>query len=89
MPTEQQILDALRPVQDPELGISVVDLGMIREIDIDRDAVEVKMVLTTPHCPLGDVITQEVQQAAAGVEGVSQADATLLDEPWDPKWTKQ
>ncbi|MGD2164313.1 MAG: metal-sulfur cluster assembly factor [Anaerolineae bacterium] len=89
MPTEEQIVEALRPVLDPELGISVVDMGMIREVEIEDDAVEVKMVLTTPHCPLGDLITEQVREAAAGVEGVSRAKVTLLDEPWDPEWTRQ
>lgn len=89
MPTEEQIREALRPVVDPEIGISVVDLGMIREIEVEGDAVEIKMVLTTPFCPLAGMITEQVREAAAGVGGVEEAQVTLLDEPWDPSWMRQ
>jgi len=82
--TEQTILEALRPVMDPEIGMSVVDLGMIREIAITGDTVEIKMVLTAPFCPLAGLITEQVRQAAAQVPGVREAKVTLLDEPWDP-----
>ena len=84
--TEQTILEALRPVMDPEIGMSVVDLGMIREIAITGDTVEIKMVLTAPFCPLAGLITEQVRQAAAHVPGVKEAKVTLLDEPWDPSW---
>jgi serine O-acetyltransferase len=84
MLTEQAIMEALQPVIDPEIGISVVDLGMIREVVIEGDTVEVKMVLTAPFCPLAGLITGQVRQAAAAVPGVKEATVTLLDEPWDP-----
>ncbi len=86
MVTEKKIREALRPVVDPEMGVSVVDLGMIREVEIQGSEVEIKMVLTTPFCPLAGVITEQVREAAAGVEGVEHAKVTLLDEPWDPSW---
>lgn len=89
MPTEQEIREALRPVMDPEIGMSVVDLGMIQEVAIEGDAVEVKMVLTAPFCPLADFIVDRVRQAAATVPGVREARVTLLDEPWDPSWMKR
>ena len=62
---------------------------MIREIAIDGNAVEVKMVLTAPFCPLAGMITEQVRQAAAAVEGVKEAKVTLLDEPWNPAWMQQ
>ncbi len=89
MPTEQEIREALRPVTDPEIGMSVVDLGMIREVAIEGDVAEVKMVLTAPFCPLASFITDQVRQAAAAVPGVKEAKVTLLDEPWDPSWMKR
>ncbi len=89
MLTEEKIREALRPVIDPEIGMSVVDMGMIREVQIDGDRVEVKMVLTAPFCPLAGMITEQVRQAAASVEGVAEATVTLLDEPWDPAWMHQ
>jgi len=87
--TEKQIREALRPVIDPEIGMSVVDMGMIREVSIEEDSVEVKMVLTAPFCPLAGVITEQVRKAAAGVPGVKEAKVTLLDEPWDPSWMQR
>jgi len=89
MLTEQAIMEALQPVIDPEIGLSVVDLGMIREVVIEGDTVEVKMVLTAPFCPLAGLITGQVRQAAAAVPGVKEATVTLLDEPWDPSWMKR
>lgn len=89
MPTEEQIREALRPVIDPEIGMSVVDMGMIREIVVNGDRVEVKMALTAPFCPLAGMITEQVRRAAAGVEGVKEAKVTLLDEPWNPAWMQR
>ncbi|MBC7248710.1 MAG: metal-sulfur cluster assembly factor [Anaerolineae bacterium] len=89
MLTQERIMDALRPVIDPEIGMSVVDLGMIREIAIEGDTVEIKMVLTAPFCPLADMITAQVRQAAAAVPGVKEAKVTLLDEPWNPAWMQR
>ncbi|MCX7682175.1 MAG: metal-sulfur cluster assembly factor [Anaerolineae bacterium] len=86
MPTEQEVIEALRPVMDPELGMSVVDLGMIREVNVEGDTVEIKMVLTVPFCPLAGLITRQVQNAAAALPGVKEAKVTLLQEPWNPGW---
>jgi len=89
MVTQQEILEALRPVMDPELGLSVVDLGMIREVVVEGDVVEIKMVLTAPFCPLADLITGQVRRAAEQVPGTKVARVTRLDEPWDPRWMRQ
>lgn len=89
MISQQTIRDALRPVMDPEIGMTVVDLGMIREIAIEEDTVEIKMVLTAPFCPLAGLITDQVRQAAAAVAGVKEARVTLLQERGDPSWMKR
>ena len=88
MLTKQTILDALRTVMDPEMGMNVVDLGMIREVIIKGSTVEVKMVLTVPFCPLAGFITEQVRQAVAAIRGVKEAKVSLLDEPWDPSWIR-
>ena len=54
---------------------------------IHKETVEIKMVLTASFCPLAGMITNQVQQAPAGVESVKGAKVTLLDEPWNPAWT--
>ena len=84
MVTEQTVRDALQGVLDPELGVSVVDLGMIREIVREGKFVEIRMVLTAPFCPLANLITDQVRRAVEALPGVEQATVTLLDEPWHP-----
>ncbi|MDH3706301.1 MAG: P-loop NTPase, partial [Acidimicrobiia bacterium] len=71
--TEAAVTDALRPVEDPELRRSIVDLGMVRTITIDGRAVEVQVALTVPGCPLKNEITGRVTTAVEALDGVEQA----------------
>lgn len=88
--TEKAIRDALRKVIDPELGMDVVTLGMIRNVEISEEGdVEIKMVLTAPFCPLASYLTEQVRLTAAQVPGVREAKVTLLDERWDPSWIER
>ncbi len=68
--TESQVVDALRPVQDPELRRSIVDLGMIREVHLDGSQVAIKMALTVPGCPMKAEIEQSVTDAVTALDGV-------------------
>ena len=68
--TEIQVIEALRPVQDPELRRSIVDLGMVREVRIDEPRVEVQIALTVPGCPLKAEIQQSVSDAVLQLDGV-------------------
>ncbi len=70
MPTQEQVLQALKRVIDPELGRDIVSLGMVRDVRVDGDRVEVRVVLTTPACPLREHIQQDVEQALRGLPGV-------------------
>ena len=85
MPTEQAVREALTEVLDPELGVNIVDLGLVYAIDIDRDAVAVTMTTTTPACPLNDYLTSEaermVRERIAGVGAVS------VQLVWEPPWS--
>lgn len=84
-PEQEQIRQALRAVVDPELGLDVVTLGLVRDIIFhDEDDTEVQMIMTTPFCPYAGAIVQQVQQVAAhAVNGPARV--TLLDEPmWEP-----
>ena len=88
--TEQTIRETLRKVIDPEMGMDVVTMGMIRQVEIDEEGkVEVKMVLTVPFCPLASYLVEQVRQATAQVPGVQEAKVTLLDERWDPAWVER
>ncbi|HEY4378305.1 MAG TPA: Mrp/NBP35 family ATP-binding protein [Acidimicrobiales bacterium] len=71
MPTEAEIIEALRPVQDPELHRSIVDLKMVRAVDFHGDAVHVLIALTTPGCPLKNEIQTRVRAAVGELPGVS------------------
>ena len=82
--TELAILDALRSVVDPEIGMNVVELALIKQIILGPDSTEIKMILTTPFCPYaGSMIQQVKEEAEAVVE--HDVKVTLLAERWDPR----
>ena len=82
--TELAILDALRAVVDPEIGMNVVELALIKQIILGTDTTEIKMILTTPFCPYaGSMIQQVKDQAESVVE--HDVKVTLLAERWDPR----
>jgi metal-sulfur cluster biosynthetic enzyme len=82
--TELAILDALRSVVDPEIGMNVVELALIKQIILGPDSTEVKMILTTPFCPYaGSMIAQVKEQAESVVD--HDVKVTLLAERWDPR----
>ena len=82
--TELAILDALRSVVDPEIGMNVVELALIKQILLGQNETEVKMILTTPFCPYAGSMIQQVQEQ---VESVVEhpVKVTLLAERWDPR----
>jgi len=82
--TELAILDALRAVVDPEIGMNVVELALIKQILLGPNETEIKMILTTPFCPYaGSMIQQVKEQAESVVE--HDVKVTLLAERWDPR----
>ena len=82
--TELAILDALRAVVDPEIGMNVVELALIRQVLLGPDSTEIKMILTTPFCPYaGAMIAQVKEQAETVVD--HPVKVTLLAERWDPR----
>lgn len=80
----ETVRDALKLVIDPELGINIVDLGLIYDIRIDKGEVEVELTLTTPGCPLAPVIDQMVKEKVGSLDGVTEVTTDLV---WDPPWT--
>ena len=81
---ELAILDALRNVIDPEIGMNVVELALIKQILLGETESEVKMILTTPFCPYaGSMIAQVKEQAESVLE--HPVKVTLLAERWDPR----
>jgi metal-sulfur cluster biosynthetic enzyme len=79
------IRKALRTVRDPELNLNVVDLGLIYDVTIDDEAnVRVTMTLTSPGCPAGPEITQDVRDTVQNLDGVEAVDVAIV---WEPYWT--
>jgi metal-sulfur cluster biosynthetic enzyme len=82
--TELAILDALRSVVDPEIGMNVVELALIKQIILGPEQTEIKMVLTTPFCPYAGAMIAQIKEEVENVVG-HEAKITLLAERWDPR----
>jgi metal-sulfur cluster biosynthetic enzyme len=85
MTVEEKIWAALRSVTDPELGVSIVELGLIYDVRYEDGVAEVEMTLTSPGCPLASVIDKEVKKATAGVKEVKKVTVEIV---WDPPWSR-
>jgi len=84
--TREDVLQAVATVTDPEIGIGVVDLGMIYEVAVDDRVARIKMALTTVGCPLHDVLSDGVRRAALRVPGVEEVEVEIV---WEPPWTTE
>ena len=85
---EEHVRESLRSVTDPEMGISIVDLGLVYAVEIDQEkkSVVVQMTLTSPMCPEGPEIMAAAEMAARRVHGVEAARVDLVwSPPWDPR----
>ncbi|ETN87525.1 metal-sulfur cluster assembly factor [Thermus sp. NMX2.A1] len=84
-PLEEQAWNLLRTVYDPELGLDVVDLGLIYELKVEPPRAHVRMTLTTPGCPLHDSMGEAVRQALSRIPGIEEVKVELtFDPPWTP-----
>ncbi len=86
MPTKEEIMAKLEPIEDPEIRVGLVDLGLIYDVVIlDDRIVNVFMTLTTPGCPYGPQLVAQVKEAVLSMKGVEKADVEVVwDPPWDP-----
>jgi metal-sulfur cluster biosynthetic enzyme len=82
---EGKIKEALRAVKDPEIGLDVIQLGLIRDILLNQDEPEIQMMLTTPFCPYGGWLIQQVKDTAQQTHG-QPIKITVLPEMWDPNF---
>lgn len=82
--TEDLVLDLLGDVIDPELGVDIVNLGLVYGVEISATAVVVRMTLTTPGCPLGAYLDDEVTRCLAQLPGTLRV---LVDLVWEPRWS--
>jgi metal-sulfur cluster biosynthetic enzyme len=86
MPTREDVIDALRVVEDPELGMDIVELGLFYDAEIDGPKVHVTYSLTSLGCPVGPMIEQQIYEAVRAVPGVEEVEAELT---WDPPWSPE
>ena len=83
---EDQVREALKNVHDPELGINIVDLGLVYGVDVQEDTVHVTYTLTTMGCPVGPLIEQQMQQILTTIPGISNVESEMVfDPPWSPE----
>jgi len=84
--TEERVREALRSVDDPEVGMNIVDLGLVYRIDIAAELVRVELTMTTLACPMGDLITENAHRAVRATlpEGVAVEVALVWEPPWTP-----
>jgi metal-sulfur cluster biosynthetic enzyme len=84
---DENLLDALRVVIDPEVGMNIVDLGLVYRLELDEKGVSIDLTMTSPACPLGEVIMAEARRA---LEGVTPSGTPIdIQLVWDPPWTPQ
>ncbi len=83
--TEETVKDALRGVLDPELHLDVVALGLIKSVDLETTPVNVKMLLTTPFCPYGPWLVQQVKETTESACPGREAQVEVVPEQWNPE----
>jgi metal-sulfur cluster biosynthetic enzyme len=86
MPTKDEVIEALRTVEDPELGMDIVDLGLLYDVEVEGPKVKVIHSLTSMGCPAGPMIQEDIQNVASSLEGVKEVEIELT---WDPPWTPE
>ncbi len=87
MITSEQIREQIKTVEDPEIGLGVVDLGLIYDIDVtDGRIVTVVMTLTTPACPYGPLLVDQVKEKIREIPGIEKVDVMVV---WDPPWNPE
>jgi metal-sulfur cluster biosynthetic enzyme len=85
MATREEVLEILRQVEDPELGMDIVDLGLVYEVGVEDSTAKIIYSLTSMGCPAGPLIAQDIDSAARQVEGIDDVELELtFDPPWTP-----
>ena len=83
--TEEQILESLKQVLDPEVGINIVDLGLIYKVERNPEEVYIQLTMTSPACPLHGVITKNMDQVLR--KSFPELEEMTIELVWEPAWT--
>ncbi|HKA26721.1 MAG TPA: metal-sulfur cluster assembly factor [Gaiellaceae bacterium] len=86
MPTKEEVVDALRGVEDPELGMDIVELGLLYDVEVEGPKVKVIHTLTSMGCPVGPMIQENVDQIVRAMPEVEDVEVELT---WDPPWSPE
>ena len=86
MLSAEAVRQALRQVKDPELDMNIVDLGLVYDVEVDGGLVRINMTLTSPGCPAGPMITNDIYKVVRALEGVQDVDIDIV---WEPYWTPE
>jgi metal-sulfur cluster biosynthetic enzyme len=86
VPTREDVFEALRAVEDPELGMDIVELGLLYDVEVDGPRVKVIHTLTSMGCPVGPMIQENVDEIVRAMPDVEEVDVELT---WDPPWTPE
>jgi metal-sulfur cluster biosynthetic enzyme len=84
--TRDDVVEALRQVEDPELGMDIVDLGLMYDVEVDGPKVKVIYTLTSMGCPVGPMIDEQINEVTRQVPGVEEVETELT---WDPPWSPE
>ncbi len=84
---EERVVEALRQVYDPEIPVNIYELGLIYDIQVGGgDAIDIKMTLTSPHCPVAETLPLDVKRTVASIPGIGPVDVEVV---WDPTWNPE
>ena len=86
MPTKDEVVEALRAVEDPELGMDIVELGLLYDVEVEGPKVKVIHTLTSMGCPVGPMIQENIDQIARAMPEVEDVEVELT---WDPPWSPE
>jgi metal-sulfur cluster biosynthetic enzyme len=86
VPTKEEVVDALRGVEDPELGMDIVELGLLYDVEVEGPKVKVIHTLTSMGCPVGPMIQENIDQIARSMPDVEDVEVELT---WDPPWSPE
>ena len=81
--SRERVMDVLYNCYDPELPVNIVDLGLVYDVQVNDEVVNIKMTLTGPGCPASMLISEQVKQQVSAIEGVQEANVEIV---WDPPW---
>lgn len=84
-PTNEELIEYLREVMDPDLGLPIVDLGLIYRAEAVDDHIEIDFTLTSPACPVGDLLEEEIRETAKARTGIDDVRVVLT---WNPPWNQ-